>query len=149
MADGVWLMESHPTSYAVIVPALTIHNEPSATNMSALAWTYTVYLAASAVIAVTVGRTLFHHGRPFLIDCFGNERAADAVNQMLLVGFYLTNIAFVMLTLRSGLSVIGWRDGSELLSHKLGVVLTTLGVMHFGNLLLLSIARKYKQRLAN
>lgn len=117
--------------------------------MSPLAWTYTAYLAASALITVLVGRTLFHHGRPFLVDCLGNERAADAVNQMLLVGFYLTNIAFVTLTLRSGLKVVGWLDGSELLSHKLGVVLMTLGVMHFGNLLVLSIARKYKQRLAN
>lgn len=116
--------------------------------MSPLAWTYAAYLAASAVITVLVGRTLFHHGRPFLIDCLGNERVADAVNQMLLVGFYLTNIAFVMLTLRSGLAVLGWLDGSELLSQKLGVVLTTLGVMHFGNLIVLSIARKYKKRLA-
>lgn len=114
--------------------------------MSPLAWTYAVYLAVSGVITVLVGRTLFWHGRPFLIDCLGNERAADAVNQMLLVGFYLTNIAFVTLTLRSGIRMVGWLDSSELLSHKIGIVLTTLGVMHFGNLFVLGIARRYKSR---
>ena len=116
--------------------------------MSPLAYTYAVYLLASGVITVLVGRTLFHHGRPFLVDCFGNERVADAVNSLLLAGFYLVNIAFVMLTLRSGIHVVGWLDGGELLSHKLGVVLTTLGVMHFFNLALFSTIRRYKLRAA-
>lgn len=116
--------------------------------MSPLAWTYAAYLVFSGVITVLVGRILFHHGRPFLVDCLKNEPAADAVNVMLLTGFYLTNIAFVTLTLRSGIEVVGWLDGCELLSGKVGVVLTTLGTMHFGNLLVLSIARRYKQRTA-
>jgi hypothetical protein len=116
--------------------------------MSPLAYTYAVYLIASGTITVLVGRTLFHHGRPFLVDCLKNERVAKAVNSMLLVGFYLINIAFVMLTLRSGIHVIGWLDGGELLSHKLGVVLTTLGVMHFFNLAVLSAVRRYKTRIA-
>lgn len=115
--------------------------------MSPLAYTYAAYLLASGAITVLVGRTLFRHGRPFLVDCFGNERVADAVNAMLLVGFYLVNIAFVMLTLQSGIHVGGWLDGSELLSHKLGLVLTTLGAMHFFNLALFGTIRHYKMRV--
>lgn len=116
--------------------------------MSPLAYTYAVYLIASGVITVLVGQTLFHHGRPFLVACLKNERTADAVNSLLLTGFYLVNLAFVALTLRSGIHVIGWLDGGELLSHKLGVVLITLGAMHFFNLALFSTIRSYKTRVA-
>lgn len=117
-------------------------------TMTPLAYTYAAYLLASGAITVLVGRTLFHHGRPFLIDCLKSERTADAANALLLAGFYLVNIAFVMLTLRSGIRVIGWLDGGELLSHKLGVVLTTLGAMHFFNLALFGTIRRYKTRIA-
>ena len=69
--------------------------------MTTLAETYIAYLSISLLITVYVGRTLHWHGRPFLIDVFGgNESTADAVNQLLLVGFYLTNAAFVTLTVR-------------------------------------------------
>ena len=111
--------------------------------VTTLVWTYAAYLAASGVVTVFVGRTLHRHGRPFLIDVFvGQERVADAVNHLLLVGFYVTNLAFVTLTLRSGLTPAGLLAAAELLSGKVGVVLLTLGVMHFFNLAALTAVRR-------
>ena len=111
--------------------------------MTTLTETYIAYLAISLLITVYVARTLHWHGRPFLVDVFGgNERTADAVNQLLVVGFYLTNAAFVMFTVRSGIGVSTWLSAVELLSTKLGIVLVTLGVMHFGNLVVLTAIRR-------
>jgi hypothetical protein len=110
--------------------------------MTPLAWTYAAYLVASGIITVWVGRTLHHHGRALLVDTFhGNVRIADAVNHLLLVGFYLVNLAFVTLTLKSGLHVTGLQDGLELLSQKLGLILTVLGVWHFKNMLVCHFVR--------
>jgi hypothetical protein len=112
--------------------------------MTPLAWTYAAYLVASGIITVWVGQTLHHHGRTLLIDtCHGNTRLADAVNHLLLVGFYLVNLAFVTLTLKSGLPVVGVQDGLELLSQKLGLIMTVLGVWHFKNMLVCHCVRAW------
>ncbi|MEZ6121690.1 MAG: hypothetical protein R3C49_00785 [Planctomycetaceae bacterium] len=53
---------------------------------------YSLYLLISAGVTVWVAGTLFRSGRPFLIRCFhGCSDLADAVNQLLVTGFYLVN----------------------------------------------------------
>lgn len=113
--------------------------------MTLITQVYLLYLSISVLVTVLVGHTLHHHGRLFLIDVFcGNERLADAVNHLLLVGFYLTNIAFVLFQLQSRLNVADWLSGITLLSTKVGIVLTTLGMMHFFNILVLLCVRRYQ-----
>jgi hypothetical protein len=112
--------------------------------MTPLAWTYAAYLVASGIVTVWFGQTLHYHGRALLIDTFhGNTRIADAVNHLLLTGFYLVNIAFVTLTLKTGLHVTGFQDGLELLSQKLGLIMTVLGVWHFKNMVVCHFVRAY------
>lgn len=103
--------------------------------------TYVVYLLASVALTVWVGRTLFDNGRYFLVDIFtGNETLADAVNRLLIVGFYLVNLGYVALNLRA--EVPGTVSGViETLSGKLGLVLLVLGAMHFFNLFVLNRVR--------
>ena len=55
-----------------------------------------LYLAISIVTTVWVAHTLHKHGRIFLVDAFhGNEKLADSVNHLLVVGFYLINICLL------------------------------------------------------
>ena len=103
--------------------------------MSLQLQTYAAYLVISLLTTISVGRTLFHHGRPFLIDVFrGNAALADAVNRLLLVGFYLVNFAFVLGNLSAVGTVSNPREALHLLSSKVGIVLLVTGIMHFGNL---------------
>jgi len=114
--------------------------------MNATVTTYGLYLAMALPLTVWVARTLFRHGRLFLVDCFhGNEALADSVNHLLVVGFYLVNLGFVALFLRVTREVVGVRGIFEMLSAKLGVVLLVLGAMHFFNLLVLTKLRKRAQ----
>ena len=63
---------------------------------------YVIYLLISIGLTVWVARTLSRNGRVFLADVLqGNEKLADAVNHLLVVGFYLVNLGFVALYLRS------------------------------------------------
>jgi hypothetical protein len=103
---------------------------------------YFAYLALSLGITIWVARTLHKNGRIFLVDAFhGNEAMADSVNHLLVVGFYLINIGYVTLALRTGSTLGSLRESIELVSDKLGVVLVVLGVMHFGNLYVFSRMR--------
>ncbi|MFH8725300.1 hypothetical protein [Streptomyces termitum] len=104
---------------------------------------YIVYLLISVGLTVWVARTLSRNGRIFLADVLhGNEKLADAVNHLLVVGFYLVNFGFVALYLSRDSAVRDARELFEALSVKLGVVLLVLGVMHLGNVYVLNRIRR-------
>ncbi|OAR24450.1 hypothetical protein A8W25_18790 [Streptomyces sp. ERV7] len=104
---------------------------------------YVIYLLVSVALTVWVARTLSRNGRVFLADVMhGDEKLADAVNHLLVVGFYLVNLGFVALYLRDGGDIDNARQIFEALSKKLGVVLLVLGVMHLGNVYALNKFRR-------
>jgi hypothetical protein len=104
---------------------------------------YIVYLAVSLAVTVWVAQTLRKNGRSFLIDAFhGNGQLADSVNHLLVVGFYLINVGYVALAMRTGDPVPTLRSAIELVCDKLGVVLIVLGLMHFFNLYVFNRLRK-------
>jgi len=104
---------------------------------------YTLYLLLSTAMTVWVARTLHRNGRLFLFDAFrGNQAMADAVNNLLLAGFYLVNLGFVLLFLRVGSKPANVVEGIEYVSTKLGVVMLVLGGMHFFNMFNFSKMRK-------
>jgi hypothetical protein len=104
---------------------------------------YASYLLISLGVTVWVARTLHRNGRVFLVDAFhGNTELADSVNHLLVVGFYLINIGYVTLALRTYGNLDTLRAAIELVSDKIGVVLLVLGGMHFFNLFVFSRMRK-------
>ncbi|WP_128433291.1 hypothetical protein [Streptomyces cyaneus] len=104
---------------------------------------YVIYLVVSIALTIWVARTLSRNGRIFLADVLrGNEKLADAVNHLLVVGFYLVNLGFVALYLSDDGTVLDTRGIFEALSTKLGVVLLVLGVMHLGNVYVLNKIRR-------
>ena len=116
--------------------------------MNWIIMTYVAYLAISVALTVWVARTLHKSGRIFLVDSFlGNEKLADSVNHLLVVGFYLINIGFVTLALKYGVAAASAQEAVETLSTKVGVVLLVLGGMRFFNLYVFTKMRK--RALAN
>lgn len=104
---------------------------------------YVTYLVLSLVTTIWVAQTLHKNGRVFLVDAFsGNTDLADSVNHLLVVGFYLVNVGYVALALKTPEAVNSVRNSIELVSDKFGVVLLVLGVMHFFNLFVFSRMRK-------
>ncbi len=96
---------------------------------------YGLYVAITIVVTVWVARTLFKNGKIFLVDIFhGNKELADAVNNLLVVGFYLINIGYAVYTLRVADRVDFARDVIEILSLKIGAIILILGCMHFMNM---------------
>ncbi|MFJ9808433.1 hypothetical protein ACIRTB_09395 [Streptomyces sp. NPDC101158] len=104
---------------------------------------YVVYLLVSVGLTIWVARTLSRNGKVFLADVLhGNEKLADAVNHLLVVGFYLVNFGFVALYLSQDDAVRDARQLFEALSVKLGVVLLVLGVLHLANVYVLNKIRR-------
>ncbi|MEV5713704.1 hypothetical protein AB0L41_07400 [Amycolatopsis mediterranei] len=104
---------------------------------------YALYLLLSIPLTVLVARTLSKHGRTFLTEVFADSPGlANAVNQLLVVGFYLISLGFVTLFLTSSTLVLTTRGVFELLSVKIGTVALVLGVMHLLNVLVFNGIRR-------
>lgn len=67
---------------------------------------------------------------------------AGAVNHLLVVGFYLLNLGYVLLALRIGETVVTTQAAVEALSVKLGAVSLVLGGIHLANLYVLNKLRR-------
>ena len=105
--------------------------------------TYLAYLLIAVPLTVWVAGTLSRNGRVFLEDVFdGNDHLADAVNKLLVVGFYLLNLGFVALYLRVSDPVFTVRELIEVLSVKIGIVMLVLGVIHFFNVYVFNAIRR-------
>ena len=104
---------------------------------------YLSYLAISVALTIWVAKTLHRTGRGFLLDAFhGNASLADSVNQLLVVGFYLINVGYIALALKTTDPLANLRQVIELESGKIGVVLLILGAMHFFNMFVLAKMRR-------
>ncbi len=110
---------------------------------------YIAYLTISVIVTIWVAQTLHKNGRIFLVDAFqGNEALGDSVNHLLVVGFYLINLGYITMALRTYEQVATMQHAIELVSQKIGVVLVILGLMHFFNIFLFNRARKVARRAA-
>ncbi len=104
---------------------------------------YFSYLVISIVLTMWVARTLYRSGRVFLLDAFrGNAELADSVNHLLVVGFYLINVGYIAVALKTTSDLSTLRATIELESAKIGVVLLILGAMHFFNIAVLANMRR-------
>jgi hypothetical protein len=112
-------------------------------------WIYAAYGAISLVLTIWLARTLFKNGAVFLEDVFASDpRIAQALNRLLVVGFYLLNLGYACLLLRAPHSATTI-EAVEILARKLGFLLVSLGVIHFGNLYLFHrIRRRLPTRVA-
>jgi hypothetical protein len=109
-------------------------------------WMYLAYLAISVGLTVWVATTLSRNGLVFLEDVFADSRLARAINQLLVMGFYLLNLGFVTVAMRSSETVPTASRALETLSWKIGFVLLVLGVLHFFNVFALNRYRRGRLR---
>jgi hypothetical protein len=109
-------------------------------------WMYLAYLAISVGLTVWVATTLSRNGLVFLAEVFDDAKLARAVNQLLVMGFYLLNLGYVAVAMRSGKDVPNASAALETISMKLGLVLLVLGVLHFANVFFLGRFRRGRLR---
>ena len=110
-----------------------------------LTFVYSVYAVVSIGLTVWLARTLFRNGAIFLRDVFkDNTDLAQAVNRLLVVGFYLFNLGYACLLLRADPAPTT-TAAIETLASKLGALLLSLAAMHFFNMYLFHRIRRRAQ----
>ena len=108
---------------------------------------YAAYAVISVALTVYLARTLSKNGAVFLDDVFkDNPKLAEAVNKLLVVGFYLVNLGYAALIMKSEPAETSVA-AVEVLAWKLGALLMSLAFMHFVNLFVFYRIRR-RSRLA-
>ena len=102
--------------------------------MDTLIFTYLVYSLAAIVLTGVLAKTLYRNGKVFLAEVFDdNPDLARAVNSLLVTGFYMLNLGYAFLLFRAE-EVNTTVEVTENLVAKLGLLLLSLGVIHFVNM---------------
>jgi len=102
---------------------------------------YLVYLVVSVGLVAWLARTLYRNGAVFLEGVFADPRMAEAVNRLLVTGFYMLNLGYAALLLKSDAAPTAVA-AVEVLSQKLGVLLVSLAGVHFVNLWVFHLVRR-------
>lgn len=99
---------------------------------------YLIYLTLTYLITVKVGWMFYRNGRVFILGLLqGNAALTDAINNILLVGYYLVNIGYATVMISTWQPI---HDGLAMLTVIItmtGQILLSLGVMHCFNMLVI------------
>jgi hypothetical protein len=124
--------------------ATDVNQSISGGSFMAVLATYVIYLLITLTVVFKVGNLLNRNGLMFLEDQLdGNTPLAQAINNLLLIGFYLINIGYILLVI----NLRGFTPGAvgidlyaclHFLTENLGLVLIMLGALHMLLLYLLS-----------
>jgi len=103
---------------------------------------YATYLPIAILLTYYVARNLFRNSEIFMLEIFrGKKDIALATNKLFEIGFYLLNIGYVLLILKTTY-INSYQDVIERVSFKLGGVSIYLGILLFFNLYLLFRGKK-------
>ena len=90
--------------------------------------------AASIGLTSWLAVVLNRNGRTFLRDVFdGQPDMGEAVNRLLTIGFFMLNLGYAFLILRAQPTATT-EDTVNFLANRLGLLLVSLGVLHFVNM---------------
>jgi hypothetical protein len=94
---------------------------------------YAAYAVVAIGLTAFLARTLFRNGGVFLRDVFGERvGVADAVNRLLVVGFYMFNLGYAFYALRAGRGLDAF-EAMQFFVNRVGALLLVLAVMHLVN----------------
>lgn len=107
---------------------------------------YAGYAAVAIGLTAFLARTLFRNGGVFLRDVFGERAAiADAVNKLLVIGFYMFNLGFALFVLKAGRGLDAF-DAMQFFVNRVGTLLLVLAAMHLVNVLIFWRIRIHREQ---
>ncbi len=98
--------------------------------------TFALYLLIAGNTTYFLGRSLYTNGEHFLASIFMQRpEIVHPLNNVLLIGFYLINLGFVLLFFTQEKDLHNNTAILEFLATKIGVVYLVLGSMHLFNII--------------
>lgn len=96
---------------------------------------YLLYLAVTYCITVHVGLVFYRNGRVYILDLLQGETAlTNSINRMLLTGYYLLNLGYAALMIRTWPTMYSWMDIFISIGIMTGRIMLILSIIHYTNM---------------
>ena len=97
--------------------------------------TYSVYLPIIFFITIRIGWIFNKNGEVFLLNIFkGNTALVKNINRLLLIGYYLVNLGYAVVTISFWEKVESPIEVINTLSGVLGKIIILLAILHYNNI---------------
>ena len=106
--------------------------------------TYTIYLPIIVFITVRIGWLCHKNGEMFLYTLFEDKSLVKSINNLLLIGYYLTNIGYAIITISYWETIHNVVEVINSLTFTLGKIILILAVLHYNNIFWLQLTHKHK-----
>lgn len=107
--------------------------------------TYGLFFLLVGYITIQVGWTFYKNGEHFIYNLIPEDpHLVQAINKLLLVGYYLLNLGYATLVVSTWETVHDLQELFASLSTKAGLIILGLGAMHFFNLLILTLYKSHR-----
>lgn len=106
--------------------------------------TYLIYLMITVFITVWVGRAFHKNGIHYILSIFKEEKIAHAINNVLLIAYYLVNIGYAITKISTWRSTTNLAELISSLSINLASIFLLLAILNYVNIGVLAIIRYYK-----
>lgn len=103
---------------------------------------YIVYATITIYITVVVGYMCYKNGYHYVLSIFIEEEISLAINKILLLGYYLTNLGYAITIISTWKSISTINEMINELSFKIASIVFILAAMHYMNMIVLAFWRK-------
>ena len=111
---------------------------------------YMLYLFITYLITVRVGLIFYRNGHVFILGLLHNDaELTNFINRILLTGYYLLNLGYAALMLRSWDTIHTWTALLLSIMTMTGKIMLTLAVIHFCNMAVIYLIGKRNNHLVN
>lgn len=107
--------------------------------------TYCIYTPIIFFIMIKIGWLFYKNGEIFLLNLFKQQIAlVKSINNILLIGYYLVNLGYAIITIAYWETISSIPEILNSISHRLGIMIIGLAVLHYNNVLCLTYILKSK-----
>lgn len=109
---------------------------------------YTIYLLVTFFIIFKVGMVFYRNGYVFILSLFhGDVVFTNHVNKLLLLGYYLLNIGYALLSIQRWNVIVAVQYLISELAMRIGGLIMLLALMHYFNITVLYLLSHSKNRI--
>ena len=105
---------------------------------------YLAFFLIMAAIIVKVGWACYTNGNSYVLHFIPNQKDFSLrINKILLLGYYLVNIGYVIYSLSNWEAIANVITMLEYISYKTAYIVIALSILHYANIIGLNILLKY------
>ena len=104
--------------------------------------TYILYILTTSIVIIWVGKTCYSKGEIFILQALNDVSLTARVNRSLLIGYYLVNLGYVLVSIQTWPSLNSLEEVLIELSQKTGLLILILAGLHYFNIYFITVHLK-------